>query len=98
MKVAKKFIEEALTKTKDIIRTHEQREVTYENLKEIFSSLKRRNPYVANFIDQATANWAMDPPSNHYEQAGLLWVYLVTLADAFGKQEEVNKLEILFRK
>ena len=98
MKVAKKFIEEALSKTKGLIRTTGQREVTYENLKEIFSSLKEKNPYVADFINQAAVEWVKNPHSNRYEQAGLLWVYLVALTDAFGKQEEVNKLEILWRK
>ena len=98
MKVAKKFVEEALRKTKDLMRIDEQTEVTYEDLIGIFSSLKEKNPYVADFIEEAQINWSRNPPSNLYEQIGLLWVYLVALADAFGKQEEVNKLELLFRK
>jgi len=98
MKVSQRFIEEALSKVKDLIRTTDQKEVTYEYLKEVYSSLEKKNPYVANFIDQVTAQWTTDSPSNRYEQAGLVWVYLVALADAFGKQEEVNKLEILFQK
>jgi len=98
MQVSQRFIEEALSKARDLIQTTEQKEVTYEYLKEVYSILKEKNPYVADFIDRVAANWSTNSPSNRYEQAGLLWVYLIALADAFGKQEEVNKLEILFQK
>jgi len=98
MEVSQRFIEEALSKTRDLLQTTERKEVTYEYLKEVYSGLKEKNPYVAGFIERVTTNWSINPPSNRYEQAGLLWLYLITLADAFGKQEEVNKLEILFQK
>ncbi len=57
--------------------------------------MESENPEVAKFIKAALEDWMENPPRTLGDQLAVLLINLLTLVEAFRRQEEVDRLKAL---